>query len=87
MHVGIEYQQGIVYGDGSTVFWWVGMDMHPGVVVLYVDAGSGRGSIEDWSMGRPGAEPWDHLCDATEEYLRRAQVELDERLGGVGVDP
>lgn len=43
----------------------------------------------------PGAEPWDHLCDAIEaaelevpeEYLRRAQVELDERLGGVGVDP
>lgn len=22
--MGIEYQQGIVYGDGSTVFWWTG---------------------------------------------------------------
>lgn len=32
--MGIEYQQGIVYGDGCT-FWWVGVHAHPCYILPY----------------------------------------------------
>lgn len=33
--MGIEYQQGIVYGDRSTVFWWADVGVLPCYILPY----------------------------------------------------